>query len=293
MILSTNTSDAEKTLGHLEAIRLLAKAGFDALDWSFYGASMEEDGIWMGTSWRDRVKEMLEVADCCGISFNQAHAPFVGGCNGTDPYDEAYMKKIHRAMEAAALLGAKQIVVHPKQHLPYLSNKQELFRASVEFYQQLIPYCEEYGIRVCSENMWQKDKVRGVIIDSVCSQPEEFCEMLDTVDSPWITGCLDVGHAALVSVDPAHFIRVMGKKRLSALHIHDVDKWDDRHHLPFMERMDWTAITQALGEIDYQGEFTFEVHFLEKLPRALWNVGAKFMEQTGRYLIAEVEANRK
>ena len=37
MILSTNTSALVKRFGHKEVIRLLAEAGFDAYDMSFYG----------------------------------------------------------------------------------------------------------------------------------------------------------------------------------------------------------------------------------------------------------------
>ena len=118
--------------------------------------------------------------------------------------------------------------------------------------------------------------------------------MVDAVDSEWIVGCLDIGHSALVGVDPADFIRELGNKRLKALHVHDVDHRHDNHTLPFMEKLDWASITEALGEIDYQGDFTFEAdNFLNVLPNALKLEGAKFMVKTGRYLIEQVENSRR
>lgn len=69
---------------------------------------------------------------------------------------------------------------------------------NVEFYRTLIPDCERLNIRVCAENMWQWDDKREIIVDSICAQPEEFCALLDAIDSPWIVGCLDIGHSALV-----------------------------------------------------------------------------------------------
>jgi excinuclease ABC subunit B len=85
-------------------------------------------------------------------------------------------------MEIAAILGAKIIVVHPKQHLEYAEYSKELFEMNVEFYKSLIPYCEKFGIKVATENMWQWDNVNKKIIDSVCSKPQEFCDLIDEIN---------------------------------------------------------------------------------------------------------------
>ena len=71
--------------------------------------------------------------------------------------------------------------------------------------------------------MWQWDDKREIIVDSICAQPEEFCALLDAIDSPWIVGCLDIGHSALVGVEPRGTLSAhSGSKRLQALHVHDV-----------------------------------------------------------------------
>lgn len=288
MKLVTNTYHLVSRLGPEEAIRLLAGAGFDGIDWTF-SQDMGDDSPWLQGTWQDHAKKLLDTAGECGVVFRQAHAP-VPSSKGTEPFDSTVLKKIHRAMEAAAFLGIEYIIVHPKQHLPYRENREQLFRESVAFYKGLIPCCESWGIKVCTENMWQRNAETRMIEESVCAPPEEFRDMIDAVDSPWVTGCLDVGHCGLVGQDPANAVRVLGHHRVSALHVHDVDLVEDSHTIPFGGKLDWQSITAALAEINYQGDFTFEPNgYFKNTPVPLWPEAAKFLAHTGRYLIAQIE----
>ncbi len=284
MKLVTQTEALAEAFGEKECIMILAEAGFDAADVSFFG--MEEGkGIWCEENWREYALLLKETGEEAGLIFTQAHAPFPSS-HGSEPYDTNIRKWIIRSMEAASLMGVRDIVVHPVQHLDYRKNRERLFEMNLAFYRSLIPYCEEFNIRVCAENMWQYDSRRQYIVDSVCSCPEEFNRMLDEVGSPWIVGCLDLGHCALVGTEPADFIRAMGKERLQALHVHDVDYVSDCHTMPFLESLDWKAITRALGQIGYEGNLTFEAdEFLKKMPRELMPEAARLLAKTGRYLI--------
>ena len=222
----------------------------------------------------------------------QAHAPFPTS-GDTKEYDDYALAMNLRAVEAAAIMGAAQIIVHPRQHLTYAWNSRQLFEENVAMYKAFIPYCEKWNIRVCAENMWQYDNRREHIVDSVCSRPEEFNALLDAVNSPWIIGCLDLGHCALVGWEPAEFIRRMGNQRLLALHVHDVDWKRDNHDLPFNQRLDWEAICKALGEIDYKGDLTYECSgFQARFPDPLKEAASVMMVQVGRYLISRIEAYR-
>ena len=292
MYLVTQTDCLIKSMGEESAIRMLAEAGFDAIDWSFFIYPVEDDCIWWTNDWKNHALHLKAVADKYNITFRQAHAPFPTSA-GKEPYDTIVMDRIRRSMEISSMLGIKNIVVHPRQHLTYARNKQQLFTENVELYRSLIPLCEKLQIHVCAENMWQFDSKRGHIVDSVCASPEEFCAMLDAVDSPWIVGCLDIGHCALVGQDPADFIRAMGPDRLQALHVHDVDHKHDCHTMPFTQKLDWESICAALGEIGYTGELTFEAdNTLAVFPNELLDTAASMMVHTGRYLISRVDAHR-
>ncbi len=63
--------------------------------------------------------------------------------------------------------------------------------------------------------------------------------------------------------------------------------------MPFMESLDWEAVTCALAEIDYDGDFTLEADsFLEKMPPALMPEASVLMAKTGRYLMKRIEEQR-
>lgn len=291
MRLVNNTGTLAKYYGEEDSIRILAKAGFDAIDWSYFTMLKDEDP-WCQEDYLERARKMKAIGDECGVGFSQAHAPFPSS-KGEEPFDTVIMERIVKSIEASAVMGIDYIIVHPKQHLPYYKNKKELFDMNVEMYKSLVPMCEKLGIHVCVENMWQFDHKRGIIVDSVCAQPEEFCAMIDAVNSPWIVACLDIGHAALVGVDPADLIRALGKDRLKCLHVHDVDYHKDSHTLPFIESLDWESITAALAEIDYRGDFTYEAgNFNNCFPKEMQDDVCKFMERTGRYLISRIDAHR-
>ena len=292
MKLCTQTHAMVDSFGPEEGVRKLAQAGYDALDFSFF-EMVNGQGPWLKRDWKARAKKVRAVADELGIEIRQAHAPFPSS-KGSEPFDTEIRKRIIRSMEVASIMGVKHIIVHPVQHMTYKNNEKKLFDMNVEFYLSLIPECERLNIKVCVENMWQRDDKRKYIVDSVCATIEEFNAMLDTIDSPWIVGCLDVGHTALVGTEPQDFIRAMGPKRLQALHVHDVDYLNDCHTMPFMERLDWNEICKALGEIGYEGDFTFEADtFLFNLPKELQLDGARLMVKVGRFLISQIESYRK
>ncbi len=291
MRLVTQTDALAHTFGDEEAIRILAKAGYDGIDWSFFPMTNGE-GIWCTDEWEQHAHDLKAVADECGIAIVQAHAPFPSA-RGEEPFDTLIVERIKRSMAAAAIMGVEHIVVHPRQHLPYDANKEKLWQENLDFYRSLIPTCEKYNIKICTENMWKRDPRRNYIVASMCSLPETFNAMIDEIDSPWLVGCLDLGHCALVGIEPQDFIRAMGPKRLRALHVHDVDYLRDCHTMPFIQRLDWEAITQALADIGYEGDFTLEADaFLKPFPNELKPEASVFMAKTARYLMERIQAKK-
>ncbi len=287
MKLVTHTLALTEKLTMEQALTVIAQAGFDGVDCSFMDMS-GENSIWLQEDWCQHAKELKKLAEELGISFCQAHAPFPP-VKHQEPYDTVMRRRVLRAMEAAAILGAEHIVVHLVHYFGYSGTREEQYRESVAFYRGLIPCCEEFGIRVCAENMWRRDPA-GVIREAVLARPEEFSRLLDEIDSPWVCGCLDIGHIALVGQDPGDMIRRMGKAHIQCLHVHDVDYVSDCHTMPFLQKLDWHAITDALKDIGYTGNFTFEAeNYLKPMPVELWPDALKLLERVGRYLTAKIE----
>ena len=84
-----------------------------------------------------------------------------------------------------------------------------------------------------------------------------FCHIQDLLDSPWICGCLDLGHANMTYHDVPGFIRG-SKDHFRYVHIHDNDGRDDLHMYPYTGILDWDRFTAGLKAIDYRGDLNFE-----------------------------------
>ena len=153
MLLSTQTSRLQNKFGYKKAFEILKNAGFDAFDLSLFHPTDENDGLYK-ENFREYAKELRQYADSLGIVCNQSHAPFPSSTADRAQDKPIYDSIIH-AMEIASILGAKDIVVHPKQHLPYRANADELKKINLDFYKSIIPYCEKFIIHVAVENMWQ------------------------------------------------------------------------------------------------------------------------------------------
>lgn len=290
MLLSTQTDRLQSKFGYEKAIEMLAKAGYDAYDFSQFHPLSENDRLYKD-DFREYARSLRCFADSRGIICNQSHAPFPSSVGDPEKDAEIYAG-ILRAMEIASILGAKCIIVHPKQHLPYRENAEALKRINLEFYRSLIPYCERFNIKVAVENMWQMNPVgRRTIVDSTCSRVGEFCEYIDMIDSEWIIACLDLGHVSLCGEDMSVMIRGLGSKRLKALHVHDTDGYRDLHTLPFTSCNDYRKITSLLREIGYEGDLTFEADsFFADFPLEMYQDVADFMQKTGRILIKMVNS---
>ena len=287
MKLILNTSELPARVGGMKkTIDLIALAGFDGIDFS---AAASEEFYTEGAHPDTYYTELRAYAEDKGLAFLQAHAP-----HSSSFTDEARTEKRFReivcSMKNAALLGVPNIVVHPCQHLTYLEPgvPEQLFEINMDFYRRLLPYAEEYGIRVCTENMFQGD-MQILNVHSTCSRPAEMIRYFDEMNHPLFGCCLDIGHTSVVREDAASFIRALGKKRLTCLHVHDVDDAHDRHTVPYFGgAIAWDRVMAALAEIGYDGDFTYETDYIyASRPVELAPAIARLSVAIGRTLIGK------
>lgn len=252
MLYSSSLYNATKRFGIERGTEMYIDAGFPALDLGFFGDFSYVDA----PDYKERFEELRKYAESKGAVFDQAHAPFGGGYEN---YTKVLLPKLPRVLEVSAILGIKNVVVHPLQNGRYYSREEELFELNMKFYRRLAPLAKEYGLKIAIENMWQRHMQAGYIIDDVCAPPCELVKYYDTLDDPEaFTVCLDIGHVALCGREPEDAIRIIGRDRLGALHVHDVDYKEDLHTVPGLGRLNWENICRALGEINYSGTFTLE-----------------------------------
>jgi sugar phosphate isomerase/epimerase len=294
MFLSTQTDVCARALGYPGAVRFLAEAGFDAVDFSFFQPQAEGFFDLPRESMLDFAAEIRAAAAESGIFVNQTHAPYSFPPEMWDDWERNIVPIVSDALLVSGAMGADTVIVHPAQYLNHQRNAELLYEINLRYYNLLRPVAETAGVRIAVENMWQYNVNRKVIGPSVCASPAEFCAMLDDLNSPVFTACLDVGHCGLAGWRAEELVRALGHDRLGALHVHDNDHMHDSHTLPGLGLIDWTEFCRALGEIDYAGVFTFEADrfFQTVLDTSLYPAAAKLLERTGRYLVSLTDSFR-
>ncbi len=282
MRLSTETYVMRERFDDKTALDMLVEAGFDSFDYSMYWMSPEKDML--GDDYREKAKVLRAYADSVGISCNQAHAPFDFAYG--EPFSSASenYKRLARSVEAAAVLGADNIIVHAVKRF---SEKVDFAAYNYDFYRSFLPLCEEYGIRISVENLFNSRPEGG--FDPILSDPNEHMAFVESLSSPWFDICVDVGHSAITGYEPDQVIGAMNNRLLKALHIHDNDYRADRHMIPFTGDLPWDKITSALAAVGYDGDLTLEITAIRAFDNRMLKPALAFAASAGRQLIAQIE----
>lgn len=297
MNLATQTSYTANFFGLKKSIEMIKEAGFDSVDLSLFCMSHDEC-ILNSDEYIDYINEIKAFAKEKEISFSQAHAPFSFSLSkGEDAFVKTAKERVSRAITIAGMLEIPTIVVHPLQFRPYHKrrNKKYFREFNKKYYEEFLPLCEKTGVTMACENIW-KTKGKGKrkhIVDGACADPEEFIDLIDSVNSKYLTGCLDLGHCGLTGRKASDYLRTLGSSRITALHVHDNDNISDLHTAPGYGKMDWDDIAHALADIDYKGDITFEADsFIEPFENDLESAlcALKLLNSIGRNFIQKIES---
>ncbi len=255
MKISTETNSVRRLIGNEKAIEYIAKAGFDAFDFSMFDIASianwntyelaPSDSPLLTDGYLKYARHLKQTADDNGIICNQTHSVFPT----QRPEIEKYVK---RTIECTAELGAEFCIVHPLSMSPVEDN--------VVYYNELLPFAKEHGVKIATENMWAWDNELKHAVPAACSPHDEFLKLLEEVNDEYLVACLDIGHAEMLrqsDTSAVQMIKTLGN-HLKALHIHDNDQLHDTHQIPFSMNIDFDAVVKALKEINYDGYFTLE-----------------------------------
>lgn len=290
MLVSTATEF--RTFDYKTTLNMLKDAGFTAFDLSLCEKGTDIPELFRGDDYIEVAKEVRAYADSIGLPCNQSHAVFGSHLGAAKPETKLFEDTV-RCMEIAAIMGAKATVIHPMQYVPYMGNVEFLKKENYEFYNNLLPYAEKFGIIMLTENMWQSNKNNRSIVQSTCAEATEFAEYVDMINSPYLKACLDIGHTVLTGESVKNMIHTLGRDRLFGLHIHDVDTVRDNHTLPYTQKVNFEEMIDGLAEIGYEGDITFEASvFPRSFPTELKASAWKLMADVGHYFAREIEKRR-
>ena len=275
MRCSTNTASAMTSrgckglVGDVEALKKLRAAGFDTIDFSFVFQN-QKDFILHDPNWEKRIEEIGLAAENLGITFNQCHFPYVEMRKPIfkqEGYAEMFFEVTRRAIIAAGMLRIPHGVTHPQSFPEVNHERKACFERNREIFDEFIELGVKCGVRTAIENM--PPMLDGRFPLRYGMHYDDVIELVDSYNAPeWVGICWDTGHANLARLDQTRGLHAVGS-RLIALHLNDNcgDK-NDEHLLPGIGTVDWQAVIQALVDIDYQGDLTYETGRVGKLALA-------------------------
>ncbi len=280
MRISTEISSAASIVGEEKAVELIAKAGFDAWDFSMFDMCrydwgnrclLENSHPLASNDYLAFARRLKQIGLDNGIICNQSHAPFPTCCAEIRSYYK-------RAIECTAEAGGNICIIHPDNNKSALENAQMYF--------ELLDFAKGCGVKIATENMWNWDDEKDQAAPAACSDPESFNAHLDAVNDDFFVACLDIGHAEMrgLNTTAVDMIKALGS-RLQALHIHDNDMWHDSHQIPLSMKIDFVPIVKALKEIGYSGYFTLECdrYLSGRTPENVFE-GIRELARTDKYL---------
>ena len=253
MKTSTEIQSIVNVVGEEKALEYIAKAGFDAWDFSMF--NMHDNYTIFDNLFKKKyalvtndylkfARKLKQIGLDNGIVCNQSHAPFPSFDKKVRPY-------LQRAIECTAEAGGNICIIHPgNNHTP---------EENAEMFNELLPFAKSCGVKIATENMWNWNVAKNQASPAACSDPASFNAHLDAVNDEFLVACLDIGHAEMkgLGTSSVDMIHKLGN-RLQALHIHDNDKRHDSHQIPFSMKIDFDETVKALKEINYNGYFTLE-----------------------------------
>ncbi|MEM8946314.1 MAG: sugar phosphate isomerase/epimerase family protein [Planctomycetota bacterium] len=153
---------------------------------------------------------------------------------------------LQQAIRDAHAFGGDSVLLVPGKVTGTDESHDHVWHRSIAGIRQVLPLCSRLGVRVLIENVW----------NGFCETPEEFRDYLDEIGSPWVGAYFDIGN--VVKFSPSeNWIRVL-RHRIVKL---DIKDWGQANGFCKIGDGDvnWSAVRDALSEIDFAGWCTAEV----------------------------------
>jgi sugar phosphate isomerase/epimerase len=241
--LSTGCFYQQSFFSHLERIR---EAGFSRIEICSYPAHLDYHDRPLVRRAAARLREL----DLEPFSF---HAPFGERIDITapDPGERRHsVEEILRAAEAAALMGARHLVLHPgpeKHGLSAGERPARLENAAAALHRVALR-CRELGLRLVLENM---------LPHLFLGAAGDLLGLLGGLDGLDVGLCLDTGHAFLSG--DLHGVVHQLAGRLLMIHASDNRGTHDDHLPPGEGFIPWPGLAGHLAAAGFRGTLIIEL----------------------------------
>lgn len=202
----------------------------------------------------DDVRRAGELMRRSGLQPFSFHAPFADWIDITaldDTHREAGVQAVLCAVEAAALIGATHLVLHPgperEGRPPDGEFLQHMHHAAVSL-NRVAARCCELGVHLLLENM---------LPHLMFGHVRDIMYLLGEITSCDVGTCLDTGHAHLSGEMGWVIDKLSG--HLKMVHVNDNSGDWDAHLPPGDGAIDWAWVLHKLREDDFRGKLVLEL----------------------------------
>ena len=221
--------NSNETVSVVETINSIKKAGFKNVFVQWY----DED-------WEISQEEQVRLCKENGLNIIFAHLGYrtINQIWEDTLEGESLVEKYQNDIKNCSENGIKMVIMHltTKRTAP-MYNEIGLNRI-----RRIVEYAKKLNVKIAFENT----RIRGYL---------EY--VLGNIKDENVGLCFDVGHYHVHFNDEFNF--EFFKDRIFAVHMHDNDKTDDQHLLPFDGTIDWQSAINKLKEANYQGPITLEL----------------------------------
>lgn len=269
-----------------KTLELVSEAGFRVFDLNFYDWSLP-GSVFLTDDWQYWIEGVALKASQLKIEFGQCHGYFFDFLNPALSDDEyEYHKKLQqRSLECCQIVKGKVCVLHPETDRTAIDYEKKSFQSNRQYYEPLLEEAEKKNLKIAIENMCDY----GIAPKrKYCADPAQLVEFVASFNSDRIGICWDFEHADIMAQDQRQSLQYI-KEYLIATHVSDTYSKTDNtlmHVLPMTGTIDWHKVMVTLKEINYQGDFCYEVHnYINKLPDPAIPAALKLAYQVGQYLM--------
>ncbi len=253
--------------------------GYTAMDYPEFVQTETELFQMNHSEFEKYLRKQSEIYQREGVEVFQSHGPWRYPPRDMTAEDrEERFEKMSKAIEGTAILGCRNIVIHPLMPLTVddEGHEKETYEINREFMRRLCRVAREYDVVINFENM----PMRHLSLAST----ERILAFVKEMNDEYFKVCLDTGHSATLGDSPAKDVKMLGKKYLYSLHIHDNDGRHDYHWQPFAGVIDWEDFCKSLKEISFDGVINMEVARQRNLPKELREMEELFTYRKLEYL---------
>lgn len=244
----------------IDSMKACWEAGFRAIDLNFHTAGSANGPLASDLSWKDWLKEVIDVKNELGLEIPSCHSFFYLHEDRTEEREAL----TRRSIEASGIVGSRYVVLHPYSVCDetWYSHRKSI-EENVEYLRRYADIARPYGLGLAIENMVEDASKRRF-----GSCPEDLMELIDVLDDPIFEICWDFGHGERSNCNTVEALRQMGDL-LKVVHVHDwtANKVGFDHTIPFLGKTDWDAVMPTLKETGFNGYWNLECpNFTKNLP---------------------------